>query len=222
MIPAEARPSPLERGIEAAHAGRFRAAAGWFDESIAREESVEAALHNRAIVRAAQGRYDDAIRDGLDAVAHNDRPITRLALAGIQLRAGLPDAALTTLEPVGDEVPAAAVLRALSHALAGDAELAASMLRAALETSELGASDLNNLGILAEQVGDATAAEDLYNRAIGSDPDGYHAWRNLGMLLMREGDAANAERALRRYLELAPDSVSDRGVIQGRADRLGE
>ena len=222
--PARHRPSALERGLEAASAGRFRAAAGWFEESIEREESIAEALENRAIVRAAQGRYDDAIDDVLAAIEAGDDDQARLTLAGIQVRANLFDAARVTLEPfVGGEFePLASSLMAVALTATGEPEAARDLLRAAGDDHPLDAAALNNLGLVSEQLGDFVGARDLYDRAIGSDPEHYESWRNLGMLLTRLGENSSARRALQEYLLLAPEGVADRGVIEGRVARLSE
>ena len=212
--------SAIDRGIEAAHSGRLRAAAGWFDEAIARGESALAARQNRAVVRAAQGRYNDAIDDAVAAVELGGGDAALRVLAGIQLRAGYVDATLTTLGQIEESNAVGTVLRALALGMTGDVELAQRTLQDVLSTDALGPVELNNLGILSEQLGEIDAARDLYNRAIAADPDACQPWRNLGMLLMRAGDTTGAAGALRRYLELAPRSVSDRGVIEGRVDRL--
>ena len=222
--PERQHASALERGIAAAQIGRYRAAAGWFDESIDRDESIPESLHNRAIVRAAQGRYDDAIADAVAAIEADGGDDALLTLAGIQVRANLFDAALPHLRGLagGSHEPEASSLLAVALTATGNPDEAQEILRGAGDRHALDAAALNNLGLVSEQLGDFTGARDLYDRSIGADPEHYEAWRNLGMLLVRLGENAAARHALQEYLALSPDGVADRGVVEGRVARLRE
>jgi tetratricopeptide (TPR) repeat protein len=217
-------PTALQRGLDAAHAGRYRASAGWFEESIHRQESVAEALQNRAIIREAQGRDEDAIEDALAAIDAGGGTSARMVLAGIQVRAYLFDAAIDDLRDIvgGTDDADASSLLAVALASTGNPEEALQVLRDASDRNPFDPATLNNLGIVSEQLGDFAGARDLYNRAVDSDPEHYPAWRNLGMVLIRLNEDDNARRALERYLALAPEGVSDRGVIGGRVARLRE
>lgn len=216
------RRSAMSRGIEAAEAGRFRAAAGWFDEAIARGEDRGDALLNRSVIFAAQGRWDLAVADAQEAVNAGAGDDARLVLAGIQVRAGLVGAADAELRLLQESNTDARILRAVALSTRGQHAEAQEILRT-LSADQLDATGLNTLGIVAERLGDFDAAVDFFDRAIGADDSACQPWRNLGMLLIRQGqDDPAAARALVRYLALAPEGVADRGVIEGRIARLRE
>ncbi len=225
VTPTEEEPrahrSAMSRGIEAAAAGRFRAAAGWFDEAIARGEDAAEAFTNRAVAYAAQGRWGLAISDAEVAIEEGGGEHARTVLLGIQVRAGLVDAAVSVpiSEPTATDL---LVLRAIALSAQGEQSAAQEVLHT-VPNAQLDAAALNTLGIVSERLGDFDAATDFYNRAIGADTEAYEPWRNLGMLLTRQGeDDAAAARALERYLVLAPREAMDRGVIEGRVATLRE
>lgn len=211
-----------ERGVEALHAGRHREAIAWFDRAI--EETDGAAVYaDRAVARLAVSEPLEALADAAAAVDRAPTARHRLNQANIQVRCGLFAEAETTLRSLLEANPDerdAQLSLAILLAETDRADDAATLLVELVDADRRDADAWNVLGIARERAGDPPGAIDAYNRALGADGEHLDAMRNLGMAQLRAGDDRHAARTLERYLRNAPYDAVDRGVIQGRLDRL--
>ncbi len=219
----EARRQPVNRGLAALERSRFREAISWFDEALDGDPNNADALTNRAVAHLAVSEPNRALEDATAAAALSNAPHVALNLANIQIRVGLFDLAEPALRTlVADPTVGQSARLLLGIVLVETGRLDdASEVLGSLQSQQPESADvLNALGVAYERIGQLEQAVGFYDRAIGADPEHLAAWRNLGMAHARRGDDTNAERALERYLLTAPFDSIDRGVVQGRLDRL--
>jgi predicted O-linked N-acetylglucosamine transferase (SPINDLY family) len=166
----------LEEALASHEAGDAAAAARLYAAVLERQPGQPSALHNLAVLRAAEGRLDEAISLLVRAAdAAPDLAQIHCSLAGLHLRQGRTGEAATAFQR-------------------------------ALELDALSAPALTGLADIAAAEGSPDDARGLYDRALAADPNHLAALTNSGVLLMGLGRAHEAGERFALALALEPGS----------------
>ncbi|MDR3496122.1 MAG: tetratricopeptide repeat protein [Ancalomicrobiaceae bacterium] len=160
--------------VAALRAGKLAVAENVFAQVLAAFPDHPDALHFSGLMRAQQGKSDEAIalvRRSLDVAPHNPSAWNNLANLLVS---------------------------------ANDFDRARDAYLKCLDLAPDFPDALANVGLMLRELGDVDTAEALYRRALDIRPDFAEALNNLATILVARGEAAAAVDLLKRAIELEP------------------
>lgn len=200
----------LARALQAHRAGDDATAERLYQEAIAtKEEGAPEALFNLAVLRAGQGRHEEAVAlyrfylesRPSDGQAHSNLGNALQALGRVEAAEAAYACALEL-----DPALAAAHLNLGQLRLAqGRLAEAEECFRRAIDADPMIAAAHASLGALLYRQERAQEARAALEIALAIDPEDVSAHRELGASLLALDDAAGAEAAFREEARLAPD-----------------
>lgn len=208
------------RGLAALHTKNYEAAATYFQETLARQETSQGFV-NLAVALLTLDKPEDAMRAVERALAidpNNAGAYLNLAACNLRLHhlADAERAALRSLELNPDWPKALDMLARIALKL-GDPERAAELAINALTLDPALSVSHRVLADIAMRREDYSLAQSHYNRALHNNPDDPEIQGNFALFLARTGQYENAIAWYKRAVEGSHD---DSSLQQGYADML--
>jgi cellulose synthase operon protein C len=199
-------------GRAASMAGQYATAERALQSALAESPDDPAVRADLARLRAAQGRYDEAIGQLTELIREGDDSADVLLVQTLMAMGDLEQArrhagSLVERDPARAEWHTLAALIDLNR---GERQQAREGLDGALAVDEVYLPALLTLGRLDLEDGDPAAAERHFNAVLAVQPDHALAMRGLADVAHQRGDAATARAWLERAVNAHPDVIQPR------------
>jgi protein O-mannosyl-transferase len=165
--------------------------------------------HNSAVQAAIEGRYEDAVREAMEAIRLDPTSrAPRETLVGVLEKLGRTKEAINFLAYVvktdaGDFHARRNLIRLFDQA--GQQARGDSLALAGLSQASESPETIAIAALRSQDRGDIARAIDLWRNVLQLSPDDPEATLSIGYCLLRKGDTAGAREAYARALRLAPD-----------------